>query len=59
MCDVVVFYILVILSFLAECSDEDGMILRRDEGDSIEVNEGRHDHGSDDRPAITPASKGK
>ena len=48
MCDVVVFDILVILSFLAESSDEDWIILRGDEGDSVEIDKSRHDHGFDD-----------
>ena len=55
MCDVVVSYIFVILSFLAERPDEDGVVLRRDEGDSIEIDESRHGHGSDDDGAeVTP-----
>ena len=47
-CDVVVFYIFVILSFLAECSNEDGIILRGDEGDSVEMDKCRHGRGFDD-----------
>jgi len=57
-CDVVIFYVFVALSFLAERSDEDGVVLRGDEGDSIEVDDGGHDHGSncDDPIKITPTS---
>lgn len=48
MCDIVVLYISVVLSFLAKRPDEDGVVLRGDEGDSIEIDERRHGHGSVD-----------
>ena len=51
MCDVVVSYVSVVFSFLAERPDEDGVVLRGDEGDSVEIDESRHGHGFDDDPA--------
>jgi hypothetical protein len=56
-CDVVVSYISVVLSFLAERSDEDGVVLRGDEGDSVEMDKSGHGHSSDNDPTeITPTS---
>ena len=58
--DVVIPYILVILPLLTESSDENGVVLRGDEGDGIEIDESRHDHGSYDDPIeVTLASKFK
>jgi hypothetical protein len=44
-CNVVVSDVSVVLSFLAERSDEDGVVLRGDEGDGVEINESWHGHG--------------
>jgi hypothetical protein len=48
MCDIMVFYISAVLSFLAERPNKDWVVLRGNEGDSIEIDGGRHSHGSDD-----------
>lgn len=54
MCDIVVSYISLVLSFLAERSNEDGVVLRGNEGNGIEVDERRHGHSSgDDQIGIT------
>lgn len=43
-CNVVVSYISIVLVFLSERSDEDGVVLRGDEGNSVEINERGHRH---------------
>ena len=47
-CDVVISDVSVVLSFLTERSDEDGVVLRGDEGDGVEIDESGHGHGDDD-----------